>query len=451
MTDNENANQPGGPASSPVAPGARDSASTHQYASVGAPAYGSTSPDPARAASEWSTGYPASPSYSGGYASVPDAASPTGNGEGGFGASGYSYPTSQVPTTPTPTTTGPRRNGFGRSAALGLAAVVLAGASAVGGGLVVHQLESDNATPSPTQTVVQNAAPNVDRSSLASIAAAVQPSVVSIRTNSAEGSGVVLTADGNILTNNHVAETANGGQISVQFSNGKVANARIVGTDPKTDLAVLKAEGVSGLTPAKFGDSSAMRVGDSVLALGSPLGLDGSVTAGIISALNRTINEESGARIAGALQTDAAINPGNSGGALVNLNGEVIGINTAIAQTSQDGGNIGVGFAIPSNKAKSVADQLMNGQKVSHPYLGVQLGDAPNGGAVIGSVVSGSPADKAGLRAGDLVTKVNGTAVQDGDGLVAAVQAAEVGQTLQLTVERNGSEAQISVTLAESP
>jgi putative serine protease PepD len=401
-----------------------------------------TSQQPAVGSPAWSPAYQSPIAY------------PTTAGYGGSEpTTGYNYP---------PPTTGagsgvatpyqPRRsNGFGRIAATGVLALVLAGAGAVGGGLIVHQLDQDSTTASPTQTVVKQAAPNLDRSSLADIAAKVQPSVVSIQTDNASGSGVVLTADGMILTNNHVAATAQGGKTQVQFSNGKVADATIVGTDPKTDLAVLKASGVSGLTPATFGDSSAMRVGDTVLALGSPLGLEGSVTSGIVSALNRTINEESGARISGALQTDAAINPGNSGGALANLSGEVIGINTAIAQTTQDGGNIGVGFAIPSNKAKEVADQLISGGKVSHPYLGVQLGDAPSGGAVIGTVVSGGPADKAGLRAGDIVTKVNGADIRDGDALVAAVQGAKVGQTLQLTIERDGVQRQISVTLIESP
>src|SRR5262249_5094525 len=157
------------------------------------------------------------------------------------------------------------------------------------------------------------------------------------------------------------------------------AQATIVGTDPASDLAVIKAQGVSGRTPAKFGDSNNIQQGDTVLALGSPLGLDGSVTAGIVSALDRTISGAGGqsqprhgrpTSISHAIQTDAAINPGNSGGALVNLAGEVIGINTAIATSGQGEGNIGVGFAIPSNRAKQVADQLLKGQKVSHPFLG---------------------------------------------------------------------------------
>jgi putative serine protease PepD len=313
----------------------------------------------------------------------------------------------------------------------------------------------------------------VDRSSLAQIAAAVQDSVVSITTQSGEGSGVILSADGDILTNNHVVATATGNTVSVIFANGKKATATIVGTDPRTDLAVVKAQGVSGLKAATFGDSSQMQVGDTVLALGSPLGLEGSVTAGIISAKDRTIQSSSedqqqpdqqnpfggqqqapqsgtSTTMSGLLQTDAPINPGNSGGALVNTNGQVIGINSAIATSGSGSGNIGLGFAIPSNKAKSVANDLLAGKKVSHPALGVSVTQAEGGGALVSNVTANSAAAKAGVQQGDVITSVNGKAINDSDDLVALIQQANVGDKVTIVFTRNGAQKTVSATLGEA-
>jgi putative serine protease PepD len=255
------------------------------------------------------------------------------------------------------------RRRLGLTIAAAVATMALAGGSAVAGGYAALELR-----PQTVQTV-STAAPasgstSVETTSLANVAAAVLPSVVSIQTEQAVGSGVVIDADGAILTNNHVVATASGTTVQVTFSSGKTATATIVGTDPTHDLAVIRVSGVSGLRPVTFGDSSALHVGDTVLAIGSPLGLDGSVTSGIVSALNRTIDVGENARstttsITGAIQTDAAINPGNSGGALVNSAGQLIGINSAIA-TSSGSGHIGVGFAISSNTAKQVAEQLLH-------------------------------------------------------------------------------------------
>lgn len=339
---------------------------------------------------------------------------------------------------------------LGRILLAGAAALALAVGSAIGGGVVALALH-DSPSPGPTY----NAAPIIDSADLPAIAESVQDSVVSITVGGGEGSGVVLTEDGYILTNNHVV-AGSGGRLRVAFANGETAAARVVGTDPRIDLAVIKAEGVSDLSPARFGDSDAMRVGDTVLALGSPLGLEGSVTAGIISAKNRTIrtggeNPLLGATtISGLLQTDAPINPGNSGGALVNTRGEVIGINTAIATAGQSSGNIGLGFAIPSNKAKAVADALMKGEKVSHPTLGVSVTDADGGGALVAAVVAGSPADQAGLRQGDVITQFGDRAINDSDALVAAVQAGKVGDRVEVTYKRDGVERKATVTLAEA-
>ncbi|MEH1027339.1 trypsin-like peptidase domain-containing protein [Micromonospora profundi] len=358
----------------------------------------------------------------------------------------------------TPPGTGPRPSRIAKFAGAGVAVFALMLGSGVAGGALALALDGDNGI-----TRTYTAAPVLNSADLPKIAAAVQDSVVSIATNSGEGSGVVLSADGYVLTNNHVVASATGDSVQVVFADGKNAQAKIVGTDPKTDLAVVKASGVSDLKPATFGDSDAMQVGDQVLALGSPLGLQGSVTAGIVSARDRTIragdnnqpqdpNQQSqgASSISGLLQTDAPINPGNSGGALVNTRGEVIGVNTAIATSGQSTGNIGVGFAIPSNKAKDVAGKLQRGEKVSHPSLGVGVNQAEGGGALIASVTPGSPAEKAGLQRGDVVTRFGDKPVNDSDDLVGAVQAGKVGDRVEVQFKRNGTEKSATVTLAET-
>ncbi|MGX7670116.1 trypsin-like peptidase domain-containing protein [Plantactinospora sp. DSM 117369] len=365
-----------------------------------------------------------------------------------------------TPGSPAPASSGGR---VGKAVAVGVAALALMVGSGLAGGAIATALDDSPSVTNRTYT----AAPVINAADLPKIAAQVQDSVVSISTKNTEGSGVVMSADGFVLTNNHVVASANGGTVKVFFADGKTADAKVMGTDPKTDLAVVKAEGVSGLSPAKFGDSDAMQIGDQVLALGSPLGLQGSVTAGIISARDRTIRsggegeqpqnpfeqpQQQGAAssISGLLQTDAPINPGNSGGALVNTRAEVIGINTAILTAGQGSGNIGVGFAIPSNKATAVAGALQRGEKVSHPSLGVQVTPAENGGALISGVVPDSPAAKAGLQQGDVVTQFGDTKIGDADDLVGAVQAGKVGDQVQVTYTRNGVEKTATVTLAET-
>jgi putative serine protease PepD len=391
---------------------------------------------------------------------------------------GQAYATAEQPPVPPwtqPVATDPQHPRRGRRILVtGAAALVLAlGAGGVGAATALALDHGD--TTKTVQTGNSSVTRVVDRSSLAQIAAEVQDSVVSITTQSGEGSGVILSADGYILTNNHVVATAQGNTVQIIFANGKKATATIVGTDPRTDLAVVKASGVSGLKAAKFGDSSQMQVGDTVLALGSPLGLEGSVTAGIISAKDRTIQssdeqtpqspfgnspfgqqqqqqqqQSSSTTISGLLQTDAPINPGNSGGALVNTNGQVIGINSAIATSGSSSGNIGLGFAIPSNKAIGVAQDLMAGRKVSHPALGVSVTEAEGGGALVSSVTAGSAAAKAGLQQGDVITSVNGKAVNDSDGLVGVIQSASVGDKVTIAFTRNGAEKTVTATLAEA-
>ncbi|MBG0829886.1 trypsin-like peptidase domain-containing protein [Planomonospora sp. ID67723] len=360
------------------------------------------------------------------------------------------------------------------STAQKLGAGLALAAMAVGGGVVgaVTATAFDGGAP------VASAAPLVrpvgDNATVADVAEAVQPSVVSIEVRSgqsgSEGSGVVLSEDGMILTNNHVVDSAGqGGQLTVKFSDGKTATAKLIGTDPATDLAVIKAENVSGLTKASLGDSDQVKVGDSVLAIGSPLGLSGSVSAGIISALDRTVNvggeqrrqlppgwggEQQGGgtatTIGGALQTDAAINPGNSGGALVNAQGQVIGINTAIA-TNGGEGNIGVGFAIPINTAKQVAEQLVESGKVTHAFLGVSMADAIGdaGGAMVQQITEGSPAAQAGLKQGDLITRIGDTVVEGSSTVVGAIRSLKPGDKVVLTYVRDGRTQTTTATLVE--
>jgi len=371
------------------------------------------------------------------------------------GPPAYGPPTQQYSAVPWPEGSEPQpRSGAGRRVFAVLAAALLAFGSGVAGVFVGYQLKDD---PAPVQQVI-NAAPSIDESSLATIAAQVMPMVVVITTGSGEGSGVIMSADGYMITNNHVVAGARDDTVTVAFNTGKKVQAKIVGTDPQTDIAVIKAEGVSGLKFATFGDSNSVQVGDRVLAIGSPLGLQGSVTSGIVSALHRTIavggTGSDRATLGDAIQTDAPINPGNSGGALVSTKGEVIGINSAIVGSgSSEGqaGNIGLGFAISSNRAISIAEQLIKGGKVSHPYLGVQATDAETGGAQLQRVEPGSPAEKAGLKDGDIVTRIGDKPITGSEDLVAAVQSGKVGEALTLTVTSDGSEKSVTATLSEKP
>ena len=261
----------------------------------------------------------------------------------------------------------------------------------------------------------------------------------------AEGSGFVYDTSGHIITNYHVVQGAT--SISVAFSDGSKYKATVVGRDASTDLAVLKVDAPSSkLHPLSLGDSSALSVGDGVVAIGSPFGLNETVTSGIVSALNRTISSLNQYSIAGAIQTDAAINHGNSGGPLLNLNGQVVGVNSQIE--SESGGNEGVGFAIPSNTIKSVVTQLIGGTTVKHAFLGVYVGTPTNrSGAQISRVQTGSPAAKAGLKTGDVITAVDGNAIASADDLTSAVSARQPGDKVTITYVRNGNTKTAKVTL----
>jgi Do/DeqQ family serine protease len=269
------------------------------------------------------------------------------------------------------------------------------------------------------------------------------------------GSGVVVSPDGYILTNNHVVEGAS--DIEVSFGDQDQSPVRVVGTDPQTDLAVVKLDR-QGLTPLPLADSSKVEVGDIALAIGDPFGIGRTVTMGIISATGRGNLGIEGEE--DFLQTDAAINPGNSGGALINTRGELIGVNTAIL--SPTGGNLGIGFAVPSNMARSVMEQIAKSGKVVRGYLGVvvqsitpdlakEFGVANRNGALISEVESGSPAEKSRVRRGDIVLELNGKPLKDPRELQLTVSKMAPGTTINLTILRDGKQQQVAVTLGEEP
>ncbi|WCC81212.1 trypsin-like peptidase domain-containing protein [Cutibacterium equinum] len=334
---------------------------------------------------------------------------------------------------------------------------------------------SSSASPNTVTKVVQGSPSAPDWTATAS---AVSDSVVAITvrmgTGGGQGSGVVVDTNGNIVTNDHVvADAVSGGQLTVSTGN-RTYEATVVGTDPSTDLAVIRVKNPpTSMKPINFADSSTLTVGSPVMAVGNPLGLSGSVTTGIISALNRPVttsnrhsprdlqgsrDSSSGVVVTNAIQTSAAINPGNSGGALINANGELIGINSSIASLSssrsESSGNIGIGFAIPSNLAKSISDQIIDTGKATHAFLGISVRDAAASkdgvqvlGAGIATVSPRSPADEGGLQRGDVITKIDDTDIASGESLVGLVRSFKPGQKVKISYIRGSQEATADVTL----
>jgi len=405
-----------------------------------------------------------------------------------------------------------------RAGALTAGALAIAVVSASIGGTVVllahpdHQPVTSVTTASPGGPNSVPAA-NLPAGSVEQVAAKVVPSVVKLETElgrqSEEGSGIILSSDGLILTNNHVVAAAKG-QVGapvapappaipgvplspggpagpggpaapstpdgpsadgpsaggapttiVTFADGRTAPFTVVGTDPASDIAVVRAQGVSGLTPITLGSSGNLRVGQDVVAVGSPLGLEGTVTTGIVSALNRPVAAGGDANnqntVLDAIQTDAAINPGNSGGALVNMNGELVGVNSAIATMGGDSpdaqsGSIGLGFAIPVDQAKRIADELISTGTATHASLGVQVSnDATTHGAKIVEVTQGGAAATAGLPSGVVVTKVDDRVIGSADALVAAVRSRAPGDQVTLTYQDpSGAAKTVQVTLGKA-
>jgi len=459
----------------------------HPQAYAGQP-YSGQGPHPGRPS------YPAHPL---GHASNPGTSSnPTVSLGPSGGASG---------TTPTGATktTRPEKKSAGRTvAAAVVAAALVGGAAGIGGAWagVNWFAQSPTVAASGPSTVTVNDPDSVNQTT--AIAAKVVPSVVTISATSSAGggtgSGVIISEDGYVITNTHVVTldgATNDADIRVTTSEGRVYDAEVVGTDPTYDLAVIKLQDASGLTPIEFADSSKLNVGDETVAVGAPLGLSNTVTTGIVSALNRSIqiasaavpelegdddsgrptprdgegpfqfdfgqgprqNTPSATISIAVIQTDAAINPGNSGGALVDSEGKLIGINVAIATAggaqTEGSGSIGVGFAIPSDIAKRVADEIIENGEATHGLLGASVQSAAfvEGstitGAYIAEIVPGGAADEAGLRVGDIVTEFNGVPITDSVDLTAQVRAAAGGSDATLTYVRDGESHTIDVTL----
>jgi putative serine protease PepD len=387
-----------------------------------------------------------------------------------YGVGPYPPTTNAPPPTSTPP---PNRKGRRVTSMLAVAAL----AAAVGGGVggVVGRETAPSSAGSSVDTLNQPPPATSDQpaSAITTVAQRVLPSVVQLVGSAGEGSGAVISADGLILTNAHVLAAAQGGQLTATFQNGSTAPVREVGRDTQADIAVLRAQGVSGLTPIQLGNSDALQVGQPVVAIGAPLGLAGTVTSGIVSALNRPVEtqpeptpnlDQSQGGLGGlartptsvldAIQTDAAINPGNSGGPLVDMQGRIVGLNSAIASLGRGGqaGSIGLGFAIPINQAKRIADELVKTGHATRALLGVTVRDAQPTGAQVVTVQPNSAAATAGLQPGDIVTKVGDRLVENSDALVAAINSAVPGSNVTLTVSAGaGAPRQVPVTLGSVP
>ena len=309
------------------------------------------------------------------------------------------------------------------------------------------------------------AAPRTAPATVSDIYERVSPGVVFVQSNSgrgqlpfpdggqaASGSGFVIDDEGHVVTNEHVVD--GGDKFVVRFGeNGEPIDAELLGTDPSVDLALLKIdpkEVEGGLEPVELGASENLRPGDPAIAIGSPFGLEGTVTSGIVSALGRTIRAPNGFSISNAIQTDAAINPGNSGGPLLDGEGRVIGVNSQIRTEGGDD-NSGVGFAVPVDEVKRVVPALERGQEVERAYLGVSMGDDPAGGAQVGDVVADGPADRGGLRSGDRIVEIDGSPVRDSDTVTGTVNAARPNQELRIVVVRGGERRTLTVELGTQP
>ena len=383
------------------------------------------------------------------------------------------YPAS-VPVEAQTATKKPRK---ARKTLAAFVAVALLSAGVGGGSAIVanHYLGGSHPSAISTATTTQVAQASANSPDWTATAAAVKNAVVAIKVEGSsgqgQGSGVVIDAQGHIVTNNHVVSGAGqGAKLSVTIGD-KTYSAQVVGTDPSTDLAVLKLENPpSNLTVASWGDSSTLKVGQPVMAVGNPLGLSDTVTTGIVSALNRPVTTQavtdndnnvsdqgsSDVVVTSAIQTNAAINPGNSGGALVDSSGALVGITSSIASLASNGsssgqsGNIGIGFAIPSAQVKSVVEQLIANGTVKHPQLGIRASNGTSGtqlGAQVEDIAQGSAAAQAGLQKGDLITAIDGTPVVGSESLVAQVRSHEVGKEVTLSVIRGSETLELKVTL----
>ena len=360
---------------------------------------------------------------------------------------------------------GPRRKNRGAPVAIAAATVLLAAAAGFGGAALYDAIDDDSSSSSSSSANVidQGTSPGGE-GSVEAVADKVLPSVVQIsvsgNSGSGTGSGIVLSEDGRILTNEHVVDGAGqGATIRVSFTDGTRANATVVGTDALTDIAVIQAQDVSGLTPATIGKSQNLKVGQEVVAIGAPFGLDATVTSGIVSALDRPVNVNSDAQgnstTYPAIQTDAAINPGNSGGPLADMTGSVVGINSSIrtagSSNGSDSGSIGLGFAIPMDEILPIVDQIVAGETPTHARLGINVSDSQESdeavGALVRNVGQGSAAAKAGLKEGDLITKVDDEPIDSADDLVATIRSYRPGDKVTITHLRGSKPSTTSLVL----
>jgi putative serine protease PepD len=363
-------------------------------------------------------------------------------------------PTKTAPPPPTPPSAASSRPARPFRAALagGLVSAVLVGGGALGLGLV----HTGDTTTTPVSASLPAAPAStsvgaVKQGNVASIYAAASPGVVSVRTNSGSGTGFVVDANGTLVTNAHVVGDAS--RVQIQFSDDRTATATVRGVDRSSDLAVLNVDTsqTGRLHALEFADSSTVRTGQLAVAIGSPFALPQTATAGIVSGTGRHIQAPDGFQIDSVIQTDAPINPGNSGGPLLDANGRVIGVNSQIETGGSGNGNVGIGFAIPSNTVRDVIPRLERGETIQRAYLGVSTTDSSTPGAVVGSTTPGSPAAQAGIRAGDVIVAVGGTTVQTPDDVAAAIQDRRPGERVTVEVRRNGQTQTLDVTLAARP
>ena len=360
----------------------------------------------------------------------------------------YAAPPAYPPPPPPPRDRGRWLAAFGG----GTVSAVVVAAVLLGTGLADNDNSSATPASSGNTTPVSVSSSDARGNLVRTVYAAASPSVVSVRTGEGSGTGFLVDSDGTIVTNAHVV--GDNSQVQVRFTDdGDFHDARVLGVDESTDLAAIKvdASAANGVKPLALADSDKVQVGDTALAIGYPLGLDRTATAGIVSGLERDIQAPNGFSIDKVIQTDAPINPGNSGGPLLNSNGEVVGVNSQIATSGGGNGSVGIGFAVPANTVKEVLPQLERGAAPEHAYLGVSTAPAEDGGAQVGETTAGGPAAKAGLQAGDVITEVDGDPVQDPQDVATAIEDNKPGDEVDVKVDRNGSEQTIQVTLGQRP
>jgi putative serine protease PepD len=334
----------------------------------------------------------------------------------------------------------------------GAVAAVLVSAVLLGTGLVDGDDAQTTARGLPAAPTGAAASPPAN-GSVGAIYAAASRGVVSVQSRSGTGTGFVVDTDGTIVTNSHVVGSAD--TVQVRFGDsGRPVRAEVAGSDPSVDIAVLRVDPsqTGRLYPLALADSDQVKVGDTAIAIGNPLGLDRTATSGIVSGLGREIRAPNGFQIDKVIQTDAPINPGNSGGPLLDSKGRVIGVNSQIATSGAGSGNIGIGFAVPANTVRDVVPQLRAGQAVQHAYLGVSTAASTSGtGAEVGNVNAGSPAERAGIQLGDVVTEVDGTRITAPDDIATAIADKSPGDRITVRVRRGGSERTVDVTLGNRP